>query len=701
MGRRGRNDHPRSRDQPGGWVEIQKRNAAFEEYYKAQNIVPQAEWETFFDKCTQTLPVTFRITGTSHHDALQIRDTLVNEYVPFLKNITWEGEEVEPPTKLPWYPDGLAWQIRVGKTVIRKSRPFARFQRFLVVETDVGNISRQEAVSMIPPLLLDVQSHHAVIDLCAAPGSKTAQLIEAVHAVADPTGIVVANDSDHKRSHMLIHQVKRLNSPNLVVTNHDAQLFPRIRIADEGESYLRYDRVLCDVPCSGDGTMRKNINVWRDWSIHNGLSLHQTQINILNRGLHLLKPGGKLVYSTCSLNPIENEAVVAQAVRMWRGKVRVVDCTELLPGLIRRKGMTGWKVMGKDKQWKDAAKDGIPASCFAQGDEVELGVENCMRIYPHDQDTGAFFITLFEKVAEAADAAPAGPLKRKAKVDDVLEQNGSDKRAKPESDGSELEPIHSEPDPQPLAPKKRERLPRDANEEPFKFLPADHPTIENCWKFYSIADDFPRTSLLVRNATGEPVRTIYYVHPRLHPVISLNDTKVKFIHAGIKLFAYQKTLEGICPWRVQSEGMAVLYRHIARKAGDSVRVVRCGLDTLETLCHVTFPKFNELKDKQFLNQLLALTEGCVFLEVDGGEGDKPIVFPMWRGRGSVNLMLPKQDTAELLLRVFKIENVPGNGNKKELTTPVESTDAPAETESEAPPTAEQTETDVAESVETA
>ncbi|KAK9249109.1 S-adenosyl-L-methionine-dependent methyltransferase [Lipomyces tetrasporus] len=701
MGRRGRNDHPRSRDQPGGWVEIQKQNAAFEEYYRALNIVPESEWPAFFATCKQTLPVTFRITGTSHHDALQIRDTLVNEYVPFLKNITWEGEEVEPPTKLPWYPDGLAWQIRVGKTVIRKSKPFARFQRFLVVETDVGNISRQEAVSMIPPLLLDVQPHHAVIDLCAAPGSKTAQLIEAVHAVPDPTGIVVANDSDHKRSHMLIHQVKRLNSPNLVVTNHDAQLFPRIRIGDE--SYLRYDRVLCDVPCSGDGTMRKNINVWRDWAIHNGLSLHQTQINILNRGLHLLKPGGKLVYSTCSLNPIENEAVVAQAVRMWRGKVRVVDCTELLPGLVRRKGMTSWEVMGKDKLWKDGPEDGIPASCFVQGDEIELGVEHCMRVYPHDQDTGGFFITLFEKIAEAGDAATSAPLKRKPRPDDVLEQDGSAKRPKATDDATESEPTQPpDADRRPVAVKKKERLPRDANEEPFKFLASDHPTIENCWSFYSISDDFPRTSLLVRNATGEPVRTIYYVHPQLFPVISLNDTKVKFIHAGIKLFAYQKTLEGTCPWRVQSEGMAVLYRHIARNEGDAVRVVRCGLDTLETLCHVTFPKFNELKDKEFLNQLLALTEGCVFLEVvDAAEDNKPLLFPMWRGRGSVNLMLPKQDTAELLLRVFRVENVRDEGNKKENGTPAESTDAPAETGPETPATTDQTETEVAEPDETA
>ncbi|KAK9239318.1 S-adenosyl-L-methionine-dependent methyltransferase [Lipomyces kononenkoae] len=711
MGRRGRNDHPRSRDQPGGWVEIRKENAAFEEYYRAQNIVPEPEWNTFYDACRETLPVTFRITGTSHHDALQVRDTLVNEYVPFLKNITWEGEEVQPPSQLPWYPDGLAWQIKVGKTVIRKSKPFARFQRFLVVETDVGNISRQEAVSMIPPLLLDVQPDHAVIDLCAAPGSKTAQLIEAVHAVPEPTGIVVANDSDHKRSHMLIHQVKRLNSPNLVVTNHDAQLFPRIRIDDhQQDSYLRYDRVLCDVPCSGDGTMRKNINVWRDWSIHNALSLHQTQINILNRGLHLLKPGGKLVYSTCSLNPIENEAVVAHAVREWRGKVRIVDCTESLPGLVRRKGMTSWKVMGKDKQWKDdAAVDDIRASCFVHGDEAELGIENCMRIYPHDQNTGGFFITLLEKAAETAgDAAPSGTLKRKAKLEDNDDEHAeSDKRAKPD----ESDPVATLPeepttsqatataaaiDRQPLLAKKKERLPRDANEEPFKFLPPDHPAIENCWSFYSIADDFSRTSLLVRNATGEPVRTIYYVHPRLQPVIALNDTRVKFIHAGIKLFAYQKTLEGSCPWRVQSEGMTVLYRHIARKPGDSVRVVRCGLDTLRTLCDFTFPKFNELEDKEFLDQLLALTEGCVFLEVDPGTGDKPIVFPMWRGRGSVNLMLPKQDTAELLLRVFKVENVGDDGKKKtELTRLTETTDiTPADTESEAPSTADQTETDL-------
>ena len=176
------------------------------------------------------------------------------------------------------------------------------------------------------------------------------------------------------------------------------ELFPRIKIANsDGESFLKFDRVLCDVPCSGDGTMRKNINVWRDWNIHSALSLHQTQLNILNRGLNLLVQGGRLVYSTCSLNPIENEAVVAEALRQWKGKVSVSDCSADMPHLVVRPGMTSWKVMGKDRKWKTEPEKGVPVTCFPKEDVVNLGIERCMRVYPHDQDTGGFFIAVFEK----------------------------------------------------------------------------------------------------------------------------------------------------------------------------------------------------------------------------------------------------------------------------------------------------------------
>ncbi|KAG9615457.1 S-adenosyl-L-methionine-dependent methyltransferase, partial [Aureobasidium melanogenum] len=176
-------------------------------------------------------------------------------------SMKFDDQNVEPPMPIKWYPNQLAYYMTTPKNVIRKFPPFAAFQKFLVSETAVGNISRQEAVSMIPPLLLDVQSHHTVLDLCAAPGSKSAQLVEMLHAgeesrirkatkqhqdaQADPaavadetvegndwsddgraTGLLVANDVNYQRAQMLVHQVKRLNSPNLIVTNHDATMFP-------------------------------------------------------------------------------------------------------------------------------------------------------------------------------------------------------------------------------------------------------------------------------------------------------------------------------------------------------------------------------------------------------------------------------------------------------------------------------------------
>jgi multisite-specific tRNA:(cytosine-C5)-methyltransferase len=316
-----------------------------------------------------------------------------------LKGVVWDGDEIEQPSPLPFYPDELAWQYKVGKQVVRKNPQFARFQKFLVAETDVGHISRQEAVSMIPPLLLDVRPENTVIDLCAAPGSKTAQLVEMLHRGCGddgPTGFVVANDSDYKRSHMLTHQVKRLNSPNIIVTNHDAQFYPKIKTSS-GE-FLKFDRVLCDVPCSGDATMRKNINVWKDWVVGNGLGLHPTQVNILARGVQLLKAGGRLVYSTCSLNPTENESVVAEILRQYKD-MSLVDVSDELPGLKRSHGISKWKVQTKDKVWREFGDAGVQRSLFPPDeDEVKrFNLHRAIRVYPHQQDTGGFFIAVFEK----------------------------------------------------------------------------------------------------------------------------------------------------------------------------------------------------------------------------------------------------------------------------------------------------------------
>lgn len=417
---------------------------------------------------------------SSRSHALSVQQRLKDYYIPQITAIEHNGEPVQPPTPIPWYPDQLAWQMTTPKNVIRKFPPFASFQKYLVSETSVGNISRQEAVSMIPPLLMDVKPGMTVLDLCAAPGSKAAQLIEMVHGGEeariqevvlglanrndttaesggeDPvpvqegaytsdlsddgrtTGLLIANDADHKRAHMLIHQMKRLNSPNLIVTNHDATMFPSIRLSSnssrDGSSrvkYLKFDRILADVPCSGDGTCRKNPGVWKDWSPGNGLGLFVTQVRILVRALQMLKVGGKVVYSTCSMNPVENEAVVASAIARCGGltKVGLVDCSASLPDLKRKPGLQQWKVMDKqgklwqswqevqDQRAKDSS-DGLerlsegmfpPGSSSDQTTDVPFN--RCMRVYAHLQDTGGFFITVLEKLSEIK-AKPEGKAKK-------------------------------------------------------------------------------------------------------------------------------------------------------------------------------------------------------------------------------------------------------------------------------------------------
>lgn len=96
---------------------------------------------------------------------------------------------------------------------------------------------------MVPPLLMDIKPHQWVLDMCAAPGSKTSQIVEAIHANDKhkelPYGLVVANDADYKRSQLLVHQLKRLQSPCFMATNHDGSQFPNITISVNIYKYSR------------------------------------------------------------------------------------------------------------------------------------------------------------------------------------------------------------------------------------------------------------------------------------------------------------------------------------------------------------------------------------------------------------------------------------------------------------------------------
>jgi multisite-specific tRNA:(cytosine-C5)-methyltransferase len=767
--------------QADGWrtyAAVTKENERLENFYNTLLQLPDEEKEQYWTALKRELPNSFRFCGSKGH-ALAVKKLLQTRYIPEIVKIEHEdGRPVEAPMAVPWYPDELAWWMTTPKNVVRKFPPFAAFQKFLVSETTVGNISRQEVVSMIPPLLMDLQPGMTVLDMCAAPGSKSAQLVEMIHRGeesrvrkvlrsfakedglelgretedeinadldADPTdagratGLLIANDSDYKRGHMLVHQLKRLSSPNLVVTNHDATAFPSIRLPADAAGkpvYLKFDRILADVPCSGDGTLRKNANLWKDWQPGSALGLHTTQIRILVRALQMLKVGGRVVYSTCSMNPVENESVVAAAIHRCGGpdKIDIVDCSEQLPLLKRRPGMKNWKIMDKTaKIWstweeveshaKEHAEGMIPGrlqdTMFprAEGsDTPDLPLERCMRVYPHLQDTGGFFITVLQKKAEfrarnenepkpnaekaadsastdavaakveeklvpeaeaakeeekpapEAEAAPEPTVVTEAKEDASMEeaQTNGTKRTLEEAGEGEEQPAKktkvdsdtatpaSQGTPAPGHPKKTKGPPA---EEPFKFLDPSHPIIQNIKEFYNISTRFPDNRYMVRNAMGEPAKAIYYTSALLRDILVENEGRgVKFIHGGVKMYMKQDAPSAeVCRWRIQSEGMPILQGYV----GESRVVHLRNKETLRKLLIEMFPRIADKRWESFDEigeRVRDIGMGCCVLRVEP-DGTDPefqerMALPLWKSIHSLNLMLPKEDRAAMLLRVF-------------------------------------------------
>jgi len=265
---------------------------------------------------------------------------------------------IKPATTIPFICSGetiLGYQISVDRRTLRRNPSLEPLHNWLKVQTDCGHITRQEQVSMIPPVVLNIKEGMSVLDMCAAPGSKTCQILEIVGGLNNnelqPKGYVVANDADSKRAYMLVNQLRRMNNPAVFVTSCDGQYFPildakSVKGTDQEGSF---DRVLCDVPCSGDGTVRKNPGIWRQWNHLGSLGLHPLQLSIALRGARLTHVGGYLVYSTCSMNPMENESVVAELLRITDGALVLEDPRPRMEGLIARPGWSSWRVLREDK----------------------------------------------------------------------------------------------------------------------------------------------------------------------------------------------------------------------------------------------------------------------------------------------------------------------------------------------------------------
>lgn len=260
-----------------------------------------------------------------------------------MQALGWQGAAVE------WASDG--YTVAVGLEALRDSQLAAD-----------GALLIQNAASWLPVIALDPQPGERMLDVCAAPGGKTTHIA----ALTGNRAQITANDNSRARLMKLQSMCRRMNATIERFTLFDAQHLAR-KLPD-----VRFDRILLDAPCSGEGMMRLDRDKdFETWSVAQIKRLQQLQKRILLQAWQLLKPGGTLVYSTCTMAPEENEAVVDYALRALEG-VAVVPI-EI-------------KVSSR-----------VPTVQAWNGKTYHPVIEQCLRLRPTEQ-IEAFFVCKLTKI---------------------------------------------------------------------------------------------------------------------------------------------------------------------------------------------------------------------------------------------------------------------------------------------------------------
>lgn len=231
----------------------------------------------------------------------------------------------------------------------------------------------QEEVSLLPATLLNPQPGERVLDLCAAPGGKTAQ----ISVMMAQQGTVVANDIDLNRMRAVRHAVERLGLINISTTVSNGANYPK--------AAGQFDRVLVDAPCSCEGTTRKHSSGMNGAGVAVSLKLSGVQRALLRKAVQLCRPGGRIVYATCTYAPEENEQVV-DAILRESGDAALRLLPVQLPNFAAEPGLTEW--------------DGQP---------LHPSLRHALRVWPHLNDTGGFFVAVLEKPGDAAPAQDPAP----------------------------------------------------------------------------------------------------------------------------------------------------------------------------------------------------------------------------------------------------------------------------------------------------
>ena len=224
----------------------------------------------------------------------------------------------------------------------------------------------QEITSMMPIIALSPRVDDILLDLCAAPGSKTTQAA----AMMDNKGTIIANDLNIGRISILSANLERFGITNTIVTRQDG--LELCRRLEKSKTQIRFDKILVDAPCSGEGNIRCSPRTYLEWSEGLLRNLSNRQKKLARSALELLKVDGEMIYSTCTHAPEENEEVVQYLLDNF--DIEIVDIK--LP-IKSRPGISEWN----GKKFSDELK-------------------KVHRIYHHDNDMEGFFVCKLRKLSD-------------------------------------------------------------------------------------------------------------------------------------------------------------------------------------------------------------------------------------------------------------------------------------------------------------
>ena len=267
-----------------------------------------------------------------------IRVNTIKSSISEIKDILKQDEQVFEQSE--WNDNFLKVNFEPGKNILHW----------------LGKYHVQESVSGIPPFILNPEPGERVVDICAAPGSKTTQM----SAFMGNTGEILANDIQRNRIRSLLSNISRLGCVNVQVFERDGRNLPE---------KSKFDKVLVDAPCSAEGNARKNSDLIYGADMDVITKLSKLQENLLEKAFRLCKNGGTIVYSTCTFAPEENEVVVSKFLDY--GKLEKPDFN-----FPHSSGITEWNNM-----------------------ELENELEKCIRVYPHQLDSGGIFVAKFKKTS--------------------------------------------------------------------------------------------------------------------------------------------------------------------------------------------------------------------------------------------------------------------------------------------------------------